>query len=182
MSARQDYNVLCREWWTDVMPLPMELKVVQVIKASFLENGVGVSDSFCGVLYSHYSMADAYTLYEDVMPCLKRLSGASIVMGVISDFDERLEGILRGLGVSSYITFIVQSFVEGYSKPSRHLWTAAVARASGPVNEGWHVGDDPKKDAFEEATTVIVDRSGNIPTEFQKITSLEQLPALLKIP
>lgn len=159
-----------------------ELNTVQVIKASFLANGVGVSDSFCRELYSHYSIADAYTLFDDVMPCLKRLSRAGVTMGVISDFDERLEGILRGLGVSSHITFTVQSFVEGYSKPSKKLWRAAVAQAGERVDGGWHVGDDPKKDAFEEATTVIVDRSGTITTEFRKITSLEQLPALLNIP
>jgi FMN phosphatase YigB (HAD superfamily) len=103
--------------------------------------------------------------------------------GIISDFDERLEEILQGIGVmSSYIAFIVQSFVEGYSKPSKELWTAAVAQAGGQVDEGWHIGDDPKKDAFKDATTIIVDRSGAITTDFQKIASLEQLPQLLNIP
>jgi FMN phosphatase YigB (HAD superfamily) len=155
---------------------------VQVIKSSFSANGVAVSDSFCHELYSHYSTADAYILYDDVIPCLQRLSRAGVVMGVISDFDERLEGIQQGLGVSSYIAFIVQSFVEGYSKPSKELWTTAISQAGGQVEEGWHVGDDPKKDAFEDPTIIIVDRSGAITTDFQKITSLEQLPRLLNIP
>ena len=181
-SPRHDYNALCRDWWTDVRSLPSRAEVVQVIKSSFWANGVRVSDSFCRELYSHYSTADAYMLYDDVIPCLQRLSRAGLVMGVISDFDERLDGILQGLGVSSYIAFIVQSFVEGYSKPSKELWTAAVAQAGGRVDEGWHVGDDPKKDAFEDATTIIVDRSGAITTDFQKIASLEQLPQLLNIP
>ena len=179
---RHDYNALCRDWWTDVRSLTSRADDVQVIKSSFWANGVRVSDSFCSELYSYYSTADAYTLYDDVIPCLQRLSRAGVVMGVISDFDERLEGILKGLGVSSYIAFIVQSFVEGYSKPSKELWTAAVAQAGGRVDQGWHVGDDPRKDAFEDATTIIIDRSGAITTDLQKIASLEQLPQLLKIP
>jgi FMN phosphatase YigB (HAD superfamily) len=102
-------------------------------------------------------------------------------MGVISDFDERLEGILQGLGVASHFRFIVQSFVEGYSKPSKELWQAAIARV-GTVHEGWHIGDDPEKDAFFDATTIILDRNNSITTDYRKISSLEELPELLKIP
>ena len=153
---------------------------VQVIKSSFSATGVQVSNSFCRELYSYYSMAGAYTLYDDVIPCLQRLSRAGVVMGVISDFDDRLEGILHGLGVSSHFAFIVQSFVEGYSKQSKELWAAAATRAGG-LDEGWHVGDDPKKDAFEDATIVIVDRFGNMTADIKRITTLEQLPELLNI-
>jgi putative hydrolase of the HAD superfamily len=120
-------------------------------------------------------------VYDDVIPCLQQLSRAGIIVGVISDFDERLEGILEGLEIASHFRFIVQSFVEGYSKPSKELWKAALTRAGG-TDQGWHVGDDPKKDAFEDATTIILDRDNTITTTFHKITSLEQLPEILNIP
>lgn len=152
-----------------------------MIKSSFSANGVPVSTPFCHGLYEHFSSADTYVLHSDVLSCLRRLSSANVMMGVISDFDERLEGVLRGLRVRSYFRFIVQSFVEGYSKPSRDLWQAAIARA-GKVDGGWHVGDDPEKDAFVDVTTIILDRTGNITTNFRKISSLEELPELLKIP
>jgi FMN phosphatase YigB (HAD superfamily) len=99
-------------------------------------------------------------------------------MGVISDFDIRLEGVLQGLGIRSYFRFIVQSFVEGYNKPSKELWDAAIAKA-GFVDEGFHVGDDPEKDAFADATTIILDRGDDITTEFRKISSLIDLPGIL---
>jgi FMN phosphatase YigB (HAD superfamily) len=101
-------------------------------------------------------------------------------MGVISDFDIRLEGVLQGLGVTSYFRFIVQSFVEGYNKPSKELWEAAIAKA-GFVDEGFHVGDDPEKDAFVDATTIILDRGDDITTEFHKISSLIDLPRILDL-
>jgi FMN phosphatase YigB (HAD superfamily) len=95
-----------------------------------------------------------------------------------SDFDERLEGILVGLGVRSYFKFIVQSFVEELDKPSGKLWTVAVNRA-GVKGEAWHVGDDTEKDAFVDATSIRLDRHGIGDT--LKITSLTQLPSILNI-
>ena len=161
------------------VPSCVRLNGAKVIKSSFSANGIQVSNSFCWELYSHYSTANAYTLYDDVVPCLRRLSRAATIMGVISDFDERLEVILQGLGVSSHFAFVVQGFAEGYSKPSKELWAAAALRAG--VDEGWHVGDDPEKDAFEDATIIIVERSGNSTSTFQKVSSLEELPEVLSI-
>ena len=102
-------------------------------------------------------------------------------MGIVSDFDERLEKIVRGLGISSYFRFIVQGYVEGYGKPSDELWKKVVERVGTIGPNGWHVGDDPKKDAFTDANVVILDRNNSIFTDLTKITSLKDLPKLLKI-
>ena len=121
-------------------------------------------------------------MHDDALPCLRRLSAANVSMGVISDFDERLERILQELGVRTYFRFVVQSFVEGYSKPSKELWQVAIAKVD-KVDGGWHVGDDPEKDAFADATTIILNRTNKITTTgFTKISSLEELPGLLKVP
>jgi HAD superfamily hydrolase (TIGR01549 family) len=156
----------------------LKRQLIQVIESSFSATGTHVSKYFCQELYNHFSSAQAYTLYPDVLPCLNRLFAANITLGVISDFDERLEGILVGLGVRSYFKFIVQSFVEGLNKPSRELWAVAVKRA-GVEGEAWHVGDDIEKDAFVDATSILLDRHGTIDT--LKITSLTQLLSILNI-
>jgi FMN phosphatase YigB (HAD superfamily) len=98
-------------------------------------------------------------------------------MGVISDFDVRL------LGIDSYFKFVVQSLVEGYSKPSKELWQVALrnAQMAEGEEEGYHIGDDPKKDAFTDATTIIVDRENVISTTFTRISTLEELPDLLNV-
>jgi putative hydrolase of the HAD superfamily len=147
---------------------------------SFKANKVDVSKEFCHILYLHYSSADAYKLHSDVKTCLERLFSAGVTMGVASDFDVRLQGILEGLGIDSYFQFVIQSLVEGYSKPSKELWEAAVQKA-GSVDEGYHVGDDPKKDAFADAEIIILDREYNITTDFTTISSLEELPNILNI-
>ena len=147
---------------------------------TFKANKIIVSKDFCHALYKHYSSSDSYTLYPDVTPCLQKLASSGIPLGILSDFDVRLPSILDGLGISSYFKFVIQSLVEGYSKPSRELWTAALERGGG-AEEGYHVGDDPEKDAFKDAMTVILDREDKITTNFTKIRTLEELPDLLNL-
>lgn len=149
---------------------------------SFKANNIDVSRDFCHALYHHYSSSDAYRIYPDVHPCLQKLSSAGVTLGVLSDFDIRLQSILDGFGISSYFKFVIQSLVEGYSKPSEELWAAALERGGVAVEEGYHVGDDPAKDAFMEAKTIILDRDSSITTTaFPRIQTLEELPDLLKL-
>jgi putative hydrolase of the HAD superfamily len=150
-------------------------RLIQVIESSFAANGTNVSRPFCHALYDHFSDANAYQLFSDVIPSLDRLSQAHVTMGVISDFDERLDGILAGLGVRRYFNFVVQSFIEGYSKPSKELYEVALRRAG--ESEGVHIGDDLEKDAFTNATSILLDR--NQPPDGMKISSLTQLPSIL---
>jgi putative hydrolase of the HAD superfamily len=138
-----------------------------------------VLDPFCHDLYSHYSSASAYFLYPDVLPALRQLKHADYVLGVISDFDERLGDILSQLGILSYMQFVLPSFVVGYSKPSKELYLAAKSRARNVSTESWHIGDDPQKDAFAETQTIILDRNDTISTEYVKIRSLNELSSIL---
>jgi len=146
---------------------------------SFRGVKVDVPKDLCHVLYQHFSTADPYKVYPDVLPTLQKLSSAGVIMGVLSDFDVRLQGILEGLGISPYFEFVVQSLVEGYSKPSRELWRAVLRKAGTRDVLGYHVGDEPGKDGFVDARTVIVDRENEIVTDFVRISSLKELPDLL---
>jgi len=100
-------------------------------------------------------------------------------MGVISDFDERLESILMDLGILKYFDFLEQSHVEGYSKPSAELYEAALKKA-GTVDKAWHVGDDLEKDAFPGAQTILLDRKTVLETAHPKISTLTELHSLIQ--
>ena len=155
------------------------MKLIQVVQSSFSANGIYVSKPFCKSVYEYYSHAEAYTVYPDVIPCLDQLSRANVTMGIMSDFDERLDVILKELGLRTYFKFIVQSYVEGWSKPSKELWAAAVEKGGVGGEAAWHVGDDVKKDTFVDATSILLDRNGT--SGILRITSLVQLPSILNI-
>jgi Haloacid dehalogenase-like hydrolase len=166
----------------------------QVIKHSFSANGVGVSDSFCHELYAYYASSEAYSLFPDVKPCLQRLHRPNHILGIISEFDERLEGIINGLGIGEFFEFTVQSYEFYANKPSDALYIQGVLKAQTitekqgalPFTElgmevyGWHIGDDPQKDAFQMAIPIILDRETTLETSFRKIRTLKDLvPELL---
>jgi FMN phosphatase YigB (HAD superfamily) len=115
--------------------------------------------------------------------------------------DERLEGIVNGLGIGQFFEVIVQSYKFGMSKPDEALYFKAMtaAREITLAAGGWfetcpweagtdfqflgmgvHVGDNPEKDAFGNAIPVILDREDKLETrQFHKIRSLKDLPGLI---
>lgn len=95
-------------------------------------------------IYHHYAQADAWTLYDDVIPALNRLRGGNR-LAVISNFDGRLRGILDGLGLGGYFEHIFISSEIGADKPHREIFEHA-CRIMDTTSECWHVGDDPHRD------------------------------------
>lgn len=115
--------------------------------------------------------------------------------------DERLEGIVNGLGLGQFFEVIVQGYKFGLEKPNEALYFKAVIAAQeismaagGLINTcpwedgtdfefmgaGVHVGDNPEKDAFGNAIPVMLDREGTLETrQFHKIRSLKDLPLLI---
>jgi FMN phosphatase YigB (HAD superfamily) len=94
--------------------------------------------------------------------------------------DDRLYSILDGLGLKSYLNFIVLSFVEQYGKPSRELYQIAIDRCGG-VEDVWHIGDNPRKDVFENVNSIILDREDQITTVPSTVRTLEELPKIMGV-
>jgi beta-phosphoglucomutase-like phosphatase (HAD superfamily) len=97
----------------------------------------------------------------------KELNALDITVGVITNSDDRIPGILsslglnvgsprHGMGLSSQnsnseedINFVVMSYDVGHEKPAREIFDAARALAgASPTQGNWclHVGDDLDKD------------------------------------
>jgi putative hydrolase of the HAD superfamily len=78
------------------------------------------------------------------------LNQKSIIIGIISNFDERLFNILKNLNLDKHFNFIViPSMCNGYAKPSKQIFDQAFhlsnsIRPNLKINrdEILHVGDD----------------------------------------
>lgn len=77
---------------------------------------------------------------------LLRKSGMSI--GVISNFDPRLNDILQNVQLHQNFDFIITSYEIGYSKPDRRIFKHALEKCNKSIDpsECIHIGDDVKKD------------------------------------
>ncbi|RLN94682.1 hypothetical protein BBJ28_00007698 [Nothophytophthora sp. Chile5] len=119
-----------------------------------------VGERFTRELYAHYASPEAWTVYDDVIPTLETLRRQDVALGVISNFDERLEGLLRGLELREYFQVVTTSFNHPTMKPHASLFLSTFAALQEADSESdvdasqvLHVGDHRSKD-YEAALAV----------------------------
>jgi putative hydrolase of the HAD superfamily len=134
----------------------------------FLEAlGLPRHDGLGDVLYSEFTDVANYSLFEDVPPVLRRLRAAGLTLGVVSNFEEWLEGLLEELGVRDEFDVRVISGIEGMEKPDPRIFRLALERAGVRAEESVYVGDNPHFDVEPAAAVgmfpVLIDRRGRHP-------------------
>ena len=69
------------------------------------------------LIYKDFAGPNNWQVFSDVEPTLALMRKQKLKVGVISNFDERLEGILAGLGLEKYFDFVLSTYNTGFSKP-----------------------------------------------------------------
>jgi len=97
-------------------------------------------------LWTRFMEPDVWHVYPDVRPCLASLQRQGIRLAVVSNWDERLHAVLRGVGLADAFEWILPSVEGPAPKPDVQIFHAAAARFGlGP----WallHVGDSLTED------------------------------------
>ncbi len=104
------------------------------------------SGTFFPGLYDRFSEPGAWRILEDVAPTLEALASRGIKLGIISNWDERLRGLLRALELDRYFGIFAISCEIGFPKPSRVIFESAAAELGLPANAILHVGDSLEMD------------------------------------
>jgi REG-2-like HAD superfamily hydrolase len=140
----------------------------------------------CGAeLYHLFNEPGAWVLYPDVLPAVQELHRRGYILGVISDWGNRLaHRILLPLGLGRYFDFMVVSASVRTAKPSSDLYHEAVRRAGVAPHEALHIGDNYVLDVLGARgagiTPVLLDRRGHAgPVDCLKIATLAELPPLV---
>lgn len=102
--------------------------------------------SWFEALYETFGEARRFRLFPDAEETLGTLGEKGIRLGVISNWDARLERILKGIGLSQVFDVVVISSLVGYSKPHPRIFEIALERAGLPAEEAVHVGDTYRDD------------------------------------
>ena len=115
-------------------------------------------------LFAFFARAEAWKLYPETLATLEQLQSRGLILGVISNFDSRLFGVLDGLGVTPFVDPVVISTRAGAAKPARDIFTQALDRIGTRADEALHIGDSYEADIIgaQEAglTPVFLDRHG----------------------
>jgi putative hydrolase of the HAD superfamily len=140
-----------REWWR------------RVVADTFAEFGpMRDFDGYFAALFDFLGDPANWKADPEAAPLLARLKEHGYALGVISNFDYRVYGILNGLGLGDYFDSITISSEAGWAKPAPEIFAAALGRHTVRPAEALHVGDSEQMDvAGAQAAgiaAVLIDR------------------------
>jgi putative hydrolase of the HAD superfamily len=115
-------------------------------------------------VYDTFGDPSFWRPYPDVAPAFLRLRDAGVKVGIVSNWDTRLDGILEGLGLRALIDVVVCSAVEGLRKPDPRIFELACGRAGARPERSAHVGDHMYADVLGARAAgmrpILIDRHG----------------------
>jgi putative hydrolase of the HAD superfamily len=97
-------------------------------------------------LFARFARADAWELFPEVPEVLADLRDRGLKLAVISNWDERLPGVLAGLGIGELFSAIVYSAAVGVEKPDRRIFDHAIQLLGTSPERALHVGDREVED------------------------------------
>ncbi|XP_054639741.1 haloacid dehalogenase-like hydrolase domain-containing protein 3 isoform X2 [Dunckerocampus dactyliophorus] len=162
-----------------------------VVKATFSQCKVcdpALLNTMALNLYQNFSNAENWEVFPDTKAALESCSSLGLHLGVVSNFDNRLEAILRGCGLLFHFSFLVTSEGAGVEKPNAAIFDQALLKCGVPAASVAHVGDHYVNDYLTSRSVGIhgflLDRKSHfdrhdIPKE-HRLSSLDELPARLK--
>ncbi|XP_037304177.2 haloacid dehalogenase-like hydrolase domain-containing protein 3 [Pungitius pungitius] len=168
-----------RSWW------------MSVVRDTFSRCRVrdpALLDTMAHNLYHNFCKAENWEVFPDSKATLERCSSLGLEMGVVSNFDRRLEEILHVCGLRSHFRFLITSEEAGTAKPDPAIFKQALQRCGVLAANVAHVGDHYVNDYLASKSVgihgLLLDRSNqrnarDVPAE-HRLRSLEELPSLLQ--
>jgi putative hydrolase of the HAD superfamily len=140
-------------------------------------------DEYFAELFGYFARADSWSLYDDTIETLSALRHKGLTLGVISNFDSRVLGIVDGLGIASHFHSILISSRVGYAKPAAEIFETALNLHRVSPEEALHIGDSPETDAEGAARArlqvILLDRNGT--SGIDSVTRVRSLKEILPL-
>jgi putative hydrolase of the HAD superfamily len=125
-----ELRLLERRWWREL------------VAASF--TGLGTFSSFedyFDELFAFFADPSNWRVDPQAGLALAQLCEAGFDLGMVSNFDYRLYGIVEGLALTQHFASITISSEAGYAKPAPEIFRIALAKHGVTGAEAMHVGD-----------------------------------------
>jgi putative hydrolase of the HAD superfamily len=96
--------------------------------------------------FEAFASGRAWRLYADVLPLLDELKRRGVSLGIVSNFDSRLRGVVGDLGLDRYGFSLTISSETRFAKPSPRIYRAALESLGAAPGATLFVGDRRKQD------------------------------------
>jgi putative hydrolase of the HAD superfamily len=154
-----------------------------------LLHGIGVRPADLercrAVIWAAFADRRFFGLYPEVPAILQRLAERGYRLGVISNWEPRLEQLCRSHDLGHYFQFVLASEAEGFAKPGPHLFRRALELSQTDPRRAIHVGDSYEHDVIGATSVglgaILLDRGGYYSAGHWRptIRSLAELPDLV---
>ncbi|GAB4243408.1 MAG: HAD family hydrolase [Stanieria sp.] len=130
---KQEYN-----WW------------FAIAKSTFAQVGVleqfNNFEAFFAELYHYFATEKPWYIYSDVLPTLQKWQSRGVELGIISNFDTRIEQVIELLNLKTFFKTITISSLVGAAKPESKIFLTALAKHNCSPQQAWHIGDSFTED------------------------------------
>jgi putative hydrolase of the HAD superfamily len=99
-------------------------------------------------LYTHFARTDAWRCEPQTAEVLAELTARGHLLGIASNFDHRLRGLVENIPAFKPIRYLVISSEVGWRKPAREFYAALCQQANSSPEQILYVGDDPINDCL----------------------------------
>jgi putative hydrolase of the HAD superfamily len=146
-------------------------------------------DDFFERVFDVFEDPTSWRLFPETASTLARLKAQGVELGIISNFDTRLFSVMRGLDIADAFDTVTISSLAQAAKPAPKIFHLALEKHAVDPEEALHVGDSLRDDAEGAAKVglraLLLDRTSRLsdplPPGVSRITSLEEIPALLEL-
>lgn len=137
-------------------------------------------DSLFEEVFKTFSQKCAWAIYSDVIPALEALQAKHLQIGLISNFDSRLEIVLKELELFKYFHCLAYSGKVGFSKPDAKIFQHALKELNIIPEEALYVGDSLNIDYYPALdlgiNALFIDRDKNCKSQgIKAISTLNQV-------
>jgi putative hydrolase of the HAD superfamily len=122
-------------WWREF--------VGRVLKQARFNGDIGV---FFDELYYYFGSAEPWEVYDDAIETINKLKILGYKSGIISNWDHRLKGLLKDIGLDKLMDHIIISSFVGYEKPDRRIFEYALTESKTLPEDAYHIGDSFQED------------------------------------
>ncbi|XP_047113132.1 rhythmically expressed gene 2 protein-like [Schistocerca piceifrons] len=115
----QQTGIGWKKWWNQL--------VVEVLdKATNSQYSRTKYDSVAEYLITAYKNGEQYNVADGAQDLLSYLQQTNTILGIISNYDERLHCVLNSLDLNKYFDFVLTSYEAGIEKPSTKIFEKAL--------------------------------------------------------
>lgn len=128
-----------KKWWKEV------------VSNTFKFSGYDLKEKFneiFEIIFKEFTTKGAWAVYPEVFNVLKNLQKNNLKIGLISNFDNRLEIILKELEIYECFNCLSYSGKVGFSKPDPRIFQYALKELNIIPEEALYIGDSLETDYY----------------------------------